>query len=101
MRQLRDDLDSLVDQVIRKHEPLKVTRRGGEAFVIMNAEDWERERETLHVVQNEELTQQISASLESHGRVSFPDRADLRDSLPRSCESSNEAIRAQRDDENY
>ena len=77
MKQLRDGLDSLVDQVILKQESLKVTRRGGKAFVIMSAEDWERERETMYVVQNEELMQQISVSLDTHGRVSFPDRVDI------------------------
>lgn len=44
----RDNLKSIVEQVISRHEPLKVTCRAGEAFVIMSAEDWEREQETLN-----------------------------------------------------
>lgn len=49
-----------------QHKPLKVTRRSGEAFVVVSAEDWEREQETLYVLQNRDLMQQIAASLETH-----------------------------------
>ena len=68
VNKFRDNLKSLVEQVISRHEPLKVTRRTGEAFVIMSAEDWEREQETLHVLQNRDLMQQIAASLDTHSR---------------------------------
>lgn len=68
VNKFRDNLKSLVEQVISKHEPLKVTRRAGEAFVIMSAEDWEREQETLHILQNRDLMQQITTSLETHNR---------------------------------
>lgn len=68
VNKFRDNLKSLVEQVISKHEPLKVTRRAGEAFVIVSAEDWEREQETLHVLQNRDLMQQIAASLDTHSR---------------------------------
>ncbi|RUR53270.1 type II toxin-antitoxin system Phd/YefM family antitoxin [Vreelandella populi] len=64
----RDNLKSVVEQVISRHEPLKVTLRAGEAFVVVSAEDWEREQETLHVLQNKDLMQQISASLDTHSR---------------------------------
>lgn len=68
VNKFRDNLKSLVEQVISSHEPLKVTRRAGEAFVIMSAEDWEREQETLYVLQNRDLMQQIAASLDTHNR---------------------------------
>ena len=68
VNKFRDNLKSVVEQVISRHEPLKVTRRAGEAFVVMSAEDWEREQETLHVLQNKDLMQQIAASLETHTR---------------------------------
>lgn len=66
VNKFRDNLKSFVEQVVSRHEPLKVTRRGGEAFVIMSAEDWEREQETLYVLQNRDLMQQIAASLDTH-----------------------------------
>ena len=68
VNQFRDHLKSFVDQVVSRHEPLKVTRRAGEAFVVVSAEDWEREQETLHVLQSTNLMQQIAASLETHSQ---------------------------------
>lgn len=66
VNKFRDNLKSVVEQVVSRHEPLKVTRRAGEAFVVMSADDWEREQETLHVLQSKDLMQQIASSLETH-----------------------------------
>jgi antitoxin YefM len=68
VNKFRDNLKGFVEQVVSRHEPLKVTRRAGEAFVVMSADDWEREQETLHVLQNQSLMQQIAHSLETHNR---------------------------------
>lgn len=70
----RDQLDSILDQIASRHEPLKVTRRPGEAFVVMSAADWEREQETLHILQSRDLMQQIAKSLDTHD--SRPSLAD-------------------------
>lgn len=64
----RDNLDNAVKEVVNHHKPLKVTRRAGDAFVVISAEDWEREQETLHVLQSSNLMQQIALSLETHKR---------------------------------
>jgi antitoxin YefM len=66
VNKFRDNLKSFVEQIVSKHEPLKVTRRAGEAFVVLSAEDWAREQETLSVLQNRDLMQQIATSLETH-----------------------------------
>lgn len=66
VNKFRDNLKNLVEQVISEHEPLKVTRRAGEAFVVISADDWEREQETLHILQSKNLMQQISDSLKTH-----------------------------------
>ena len=66
VNKFRDNLKNLVEQVVNRHEPLKVTRRAGEAFVVISADDWEREQETLYVLQNKNLMQQIASSLETH-----------------------------------
>lgn len=68
VNKFRDNLKSVVEQVVSRHEPLKVTRRAGEAFVVMSADDWEQEQETLHVLQSRSLMQQIANSLETHNR---------------------------------
>ena len=66
VNQFRDKLKSLIEQTINSHEPLRVTRRSGEDFVVLSAEDWEREQETLYVLQNSDLMKQIAASLAMH-----------------------------------
>ena len=49
------------------HVPLRVKRRGGQDFVVVGVEDWEREQETLYVLQNKSLMEQIERSLKTHG----------------------------------
>ncbi len=66
VNKFRDNLKNFVEQVISKHVPLKVTRRGGDDFVVVSADDWEREQETLFVLQNNALMRQIADSLRTH-----------------------------------
>lgn len=66
VNKFRDNLKTFVEQAVSQHTPIKVTRRTGEAFVVMSADDWEREQETLHVLQNSSLMKQIADSLETH-----------------------------------
>ncbi len=66
VNQFRDKLKSFVEQVITNHTPLKVTRRSGDDFVVMSADDWEREQETLYILQNNSLLQQIAESNKTH-----------------------------------
>ncbi|MDG1124223.1 MAG: type II toxin-antitoxin system prevent-host-death family antitoxin [Pseudomonadales bacterium] len=54
--------------MVNDHIPIKVTRRAGEDFVVMSADDWEREQETLHVLQSSSLRQQIATSLVTHSK---------------------------------
>ncbi|MEE4376493.1 MAG: type II toxin-antitoxin system Phd/YefM family antitoxin [Candidatus Competibacteraceae bacterium] len=66
VNKFRDNLKSLVEQAASQHTPIKVTRRAGEDFVVVSADDWEREQETLYVLQNSELMRQIAASMSTH-----------------------------------
>ncbi len=66
VNKFRDNLKNFVEQATHQHLPLKVTRRSGEDFVVIGAEDWEREQETLYVLQNSSLMKQIVASSKSH-----------------------------------
>jgi antitoxin YefM len=51
----------------------------------VSAEDWEREQETLYVLQNRSLMEQIERSLETHregsGYVPTPEELDALDRL--------------------
>ncbi|MDP7595590.1 MAG: type II toxin-antitoxin system Phd/YefM family antitoxin [Pseudomonadales bacterium] len=68
VNRFRDNLKTFVEQVVSSHAPIKVTRRSGEDFIVVSAEDWEREQETLYVLQNSSLMQQIARSLATHTR---------------------------------
>jgi len=68
VNKFRDNLKAFVERVVGDHAPLKVTRRVGEDFVVVSAEDWEREQETLYVLQNNDLMKQIGDSLASHAQ---------------------------------
>ncbi|MDJ0902885.1 MAG: type II toxin-antitoxin system Phd/YefM family antitoxin [Xenococcus sp. MO_188.B8] len=66
VNQFREKLKHCVEKVIQEHQPLKVTRRNGKDFVVISAEDWEREQETLYVLQNQSLMRQIAESQVTH-----------------------------------
>ena len=66
VNKFRENLKSFIEQIVVSHVPLKVTRRTGEDFVVLSAEDWEREQETLYVLQSTSLVSQIADSLETH-----------------------------------
>ena len=87
VNKFRDNLKSVVENVINQHEPVKITRRSGEDFVVISAEDWEREQESLYVLQNKDLMQQISESITTHssgnaqGRGYQPTNGELNEIL--------------------
>jgi len=62
VNKFRENLKYFVEQVVNDHLPLKVTRRNGDDFVVVSAENWVREQETLYVLQNNHLVRQIAAS---------------------------------------
>lgn len=66
VNQFREKLKHCVETVIHEHQPLKVTRRNGKDFIVMSVEDWEREQETLYILQNQSLMQQIAESQVTH-----------------------------------
>ncbi|VAW55420.1 RelB/StbD replicon stabilization protein (antitoxin to RelE/StbE) [hydrothermal vent metagenome] len=68
VNKFRDNLKSFVEQVVTEHLPLKVTRRSGDDFVVLSADDWEREQETLYVLQNNDLMKQIAASVSTNAK---------------------------------
>jgi antitoxin YefM len=83
VKEFQSHLDSAVGRVIEDHVPLRVTGRGGEDFVVVSAEDWEQEQETLYVLQNRSLMEQIERSLKTHregtGYVPTPEELDALD----------------------
>lgn len=70
VNKFRDNLKNIVEKVISEHQPVKITRRSGEDFVVISAEDWARDQETLFVLQNTNLMQQMLASTQTHAAKS-------------------------------
>lgn len=66
VNQFRANIKSFVDRALSEHSTIRVKRRAGDDFVVLSAEDWEREQETLFVLQNKSLTSQISESIVTH-----------------------------------
>lgn len=66
VNKFREGLKSFVENVVSQHVPLRVTRRNGADFVVMSAEDWERDQETLYALQNTGLVRQIAESCVTH-----------------------------------
>jgi antitoxin YefM len=85
VKDFQSHLDSAVGRVIEDHVPLRVTGQTGKDFVVVSAEDWEREQETLYVLQNRSLMEQIERSLKTHregsGYVPTPEELDALDRL--------------------
>ena len=66
VNKFRANIKSFVDQAISEHQPLRVRRRAGRDFIVMSAEDWEREQETMYVIQNSSLMRQIAESIKTY-----------------------------------
>ncbi len=62
VNKFRANLKESVEQAISNHEPLRVSRRNGGDFIVVSADDWSQEQETLYVLQNSSLMKQIAIS---------------------------------------
>jgi len=71
VNQFRENLKSYVEQTVNEHKPIKVTQGSGDDFIVMSADDWESEQETMHVLQSSNLMKQIDESMHSHANKSF------------------------------
>ena len=66
INQFKNDLQDLIKQVINQHIPIKITDQDGQDFIVISAEDWEQQQETLFVLQNSDLMQQVAHSMATH-----------------------------------
>ncbi len=66
VNKFRANIKAFVDKAINDHVPLRIRRRAGSDFIVISAEDWEREQETLYILQNTSLMNQIAESTETY-----------------------------------
>lgn len=94
VNQFKANVKHFVEQVVSQHIPLKVTQHNGEDFVIISAEDWETEQETIYVLQNNSLMQQITDSMKTHikGSGYSPNKEELDEIITNSYRNEFEDI---------
>ena len=66
INQFKTNIQNFIKQVINQNTPLKITDPNDGDFIIISAEDWEQQQETLLVLQNTNLMEQINHSLATH-----------------------------------
>ena len=77
VNQFRTRLKEFVDKVTDTHDVLKVTRRNGDDFIIVSADDWARHEETLYILQNKQLMKQINKAKEQKEKNYQPSDREL------------------------
>ena len=68
INQFKNNLQDFVKQVINQHVSLKITNQDGAEFMVISAEDWDQQQETLMILQNSNLMEQISRSVTTHAQ---------------------------------
>jgi antitoxin YefM len=79
VNKFRANIKEFVDKVIEDHQAIRVNRRAGKDFIVVSAEDWEREQETLYILRNNSLMSQVAESLITYkdGSGHQPTQAEL------------------------
>jgi len=66
LKQFRESLRRNAGRAVLDKSPLKVKRENGEYFVVLSAEEWESEQETMAVLNDTELVRKIGVALRVH-----------------------------------
>lgn len=59
LAEVRANLSKLVEEAVRTHERIEVTRQGRRVAVILSAEDFDSIMETLAILNDQELIQEL------------------------------------------
>lgn len=72
-------LKECFNKVIDNHKPIKINDENGKSCIIISVEDWEKEQETLYILQNQDLMKQISESIKTHNNHQgyFPSNEEI------------------------
>jgi len=74
----RARFSEMVDEAVSTHERVEVTRNGRRAAVLLSADDYDELIETLDILADEELVQQIAESQQQMAAGEWYDEADVR-----------------------
>lgn len=64
LAEVRANLSKLVDEAVRTHQRIEVTRQGRRAAVILSADDYDSIMETLDILSDQELMRDVRAAEE-------------------------------------
>jgi antitoxin YefM len=64
LAEVRAQLSKLVDEAVRTHERIEVTRQGHRAVVILSADDCDSIMETLAILSDQELMREVRVAEE-------------------------------------
>jgi antitoxin YefM len=70
VNKFRANIKNFVDKAIEEHQVIRINRRSGKDFIVISAEDWECEQETLFVLRNNSLISQVAESLVTYQKNS-------------------------------
>lgn len=59
LAEVRANLSKLVDEAVRTHQRIEVTRQGRRAAVILSADDYDSIMETLHILSDQQLMREV------------------------------------------
>lgn len=62
LAEVRANLSKLVDEAVRTHERIEVTRQGRRAAVILSADDYDSIMETLAILSDQDLMREVRAA---------------------------------------
>ncbi|OBI20593.1 type II toxin-antitoxin system Phd/YefM family antitoxin [Mycobacterium sp. E2497] len=62
LAEVRANLSKLVDEAVRTHQRIEVTRQGRRAAVILSAEDYDSIMETLAILSDSNLMREVRAA---------------------------------------
>lgn len=68
LKQFRNHFEAFVDKVLTSQKPIKVKSQSGKEIILISFSEWEREQETLYILQNKDLMQQIAQSKITYGK---------------------------------
>ena len=62
LAEVRANLSKLVDEAVRTHQRIEVTRQGRRAAVILSADDYDSIMETLAILSDQDLMREVRAA---------------------------------------
>lgn len=81
LAEARANLSRMVDEAVRTHERVEITRNGRREAVVLSAEDYDILIETLDVLSDEDLVRDIRTSVDESRRGDVLTTTDVLESM--------------------